>query len=182
MPVPLEDLERGAVCLALFPFTFGFPLDRVQRDAEDELLAAVERYDDIEQIEKTITAGDEPEVITKLKLRRVLLLQTGTEGRLQEVMVARVTSVKDSMRAKRGFYGRLVAGRHPTAFLLGHREEHGTRTKEAYVNLISVAPIAKNAILRRVGRLDDEEMRQVTDRLLTSLELDISHRIRDATT
>jgi mRNA-degrading endonuclease toxin of MazEF toxin-antitoxin module len=182
MPTRLEDLERGAVCLALYPFTFGFPLDRVQRDAEDELLAAVERYEDIEHIEKTITAGDEPEVITKLKLRRVLLLQTGTEGRLQEVMVARVTSVKDSMRAKRGFYGRLVAGRHPTALLLGHREEHGTQTQEAYVNLINVAPIAKNAILRRVGRLDDEEMREVTDRLLTSLELDISHRIRDATT
>jgi hypothetical protein len=28
-------------------FEFGFLLDRVQRDAEDELLAAVERYDDI---------------------------------------------------------------------------------------------------------------------------------------
>jgi mRNA-degrading endonuclease toxin of MazEF toxin-antitoxin module len=180
MPAPLEDLERGAVCLALFPFTFGFPLDRVQRDAEDELLAAVERYDDIEQIEQTISAGDEPDVIPKLKLRRVLVLQTGTDGRLQDVMVARVTSVKDSMRAKRGFYGRLVAGRHPTAVLLGHRREHGTRSREAYVNLINVAPIAKNAILRRVGRLDDEEMRQVTDRLLTSLELDISHRLGEA--
>jgi len=31
-----------------------------------------------------------------------------------------------------------------------------------------------------VDGLDDDEMRQVTDRLLRSLELDISHRIRDA--
>jgi mRNA-degrading endonuclease toxin of MazEF toxin-antitoxin module len=39
---------------------------------------------------------------------------------------------------------------------------------------------AKRGSSRRCGRLDDEEMRQVTDRLLTSLELDISHRLGEA--
>lgn len=178
MPAPLEDLERGAVCLALYPFTFGFPLETVQRDAEGELLAAVE-HTEIEKIEKTIVAGDVPEVITKIKLRRVLLLQTGTHSGMHDVMVARITSVSDTMRERRGFYGRLVDGRHPTALLLG-RDEHGTGGREAYVNLVNVSPISKTAILRRVGQLGDDEMRQVTDRLLTSLEMDISHRLGGA--
>lgn len=180
MPAPLEDLERGAVCLALFPYTFGFPLDRIQRDTEDELLAQLDRVEDIDAIEKTIRAGDEPEVVTKLKLRRLVLLQTGTDGRLSEVMAARVSSISDRMRERAGFYGRLTDGRHPTAVLLAGAGHHGTAGRDAYVNLINVAPIAKNAILRRTGQLDDDEMRQVTDRLITSLELDISHRIGDA--
>ena len=176
MPAPLEDLQRGAVCLALYPFTFGFPLKEVQRDAEGELLAATE-HTEIEQIEKTIVAGDVPEVITKIKLRRVLLLQTGTHPGMHDVMVARITSVSDKMRERSGFYGRLVDGRHPTALLLGDRDDHGTGGHEAYVNLISVSPISKTAILRRVGQLTEDEMRQVTDRALTSLEMDISHRL-----
>ena len=177
MPAPLDDLERGAICLALYPFTFGFPLEAVQRDAENDLLAQVERFEDVEEIEQTITAGDEPEVIVKLKLRRVLLLQTGTRAQQHDVLVARVTSISDQMRARRGFYERLAAGIHPTSLRLGDRSEHGTGGREAFVNLINVSPIAKNAILRRTGRLDDAEMRAVTDRLITSLELDISHRL-----
>lgn len=166
------------MCLALYPFTFGFPLETVQRAAEDELLARVERFDDIEDIEQTITAGGQPEVITKLKLRRVLLLQTGTRAEQHDVIVARVTSISERMRSRRGFYERLVAGTHPTSLRVGNRSTHGTSGLEAFVNLINVSPVAKNAILRRVGKLEDAEMRAVTDRLITSLELDISHRLR----
>ncbi len=177
MPAPLEDLERGAVCLALYPFTFGFPLEAIQRDAEDALVAALERFDDIEQIETTISAGSAPEIVTKLTLRRVLLLQTGTDSRQHDVLVARITSLTDQMRARRQFFDRLGAGRHPTSLLLGADPRHGTGEREAFVNLINVSPIAKNAILRRVGFLTEGEMREVADRLITSLELDISHRI-----
>ncbi len=179
MPAPLEDLDRGAVCLALYPFTFGFPLEAIQRDAECALLAALERFEDIEQIETTISAGSSPEVLTKLKLRRVLLLQTGTDPRQHDVLVARITSVTDQMRARRQFYDRLTTGRHPTSLLLGAESRHGTGERQAFVNLINVSPIAKNAILRRVGFLIEGEMREVADRLITSLELDISHRIAE---
>jgi mRNA-degrading endonuclease toxin of MazEF toxin-antitoxin module len=177
MPAPLESLDRGAVCLALYPFTFGFPLETIQRAAEDELVGALERFEDIDQIEKTITAGSVPEVVTKLKLRRVLLLQTGTDPRQHDVLVARITSVTEQMRARRQFYERLAAGRHPTSLLLGAESRHGTGGREAFVNLINVSPVAKNAMLRRVGFLTEDEMRDVTDRLIISLELDISHRI-----
>lgn len=180
MTAALEDLERGAVCLALYPFTFGFPLESVQRSAEHELTAALERFEDIEQVEKTIAPGVVPEVVTKLKLRRVLLLQTGTDSRQQDILVARVTSITETMRTRRGFYARLSSGTHPTALLIGREARHGTGGQEAFVNLINVSPVAKNAILRHVGYLSDDEMREVTDRLITSLELDISHRIAQA--
>ena len=155
MPAPVEDLDRGTVCLALYPFTFGFPLETIQRDAEDELVAALERFDDIAQIEKTIASGSVPEVVTKLKLRRVLLLQTGTDPRQHDVLVARITSVTETMRARRQFYERLAGGRHPTSLLLGAESRHGTSGREAFVNLINVSPVAKNAILRRVGFLTE---------------------------
>lgn len=176
MPAPLDDLERGAVCLALYPFTFGFPLETVQRHAERDLLAATEQAD-IDAIETTIAAGDVPKVVTKIKLRRVLLLQTGTHPGMHDVMVARITSVSDAMRGRTGFYGRLTSGRHPTAMLLGDRTSHGIGGRETYVNLINVSPISKTAILRRVGALDDDEMRRISDRLVTALELDLSHRL-----
>lgn len=167
------------MCLALYPFTFGFPLETIQRDTEGELLEAVE-HQAIEQIEKTITAGDIPEVVTKVKLRRVLLLQTGTDAHLHDVLVARVTSVSDSMRTRARWYERMQRDQHPTSLLLGTRAAHGTNGVEAFANMINVSPISKTAILRRVGQLDDEEMRKVTDRLITSLEMDISHRLEAA--
>jgi hypothetical protein len=80
------------------------------------------------------------------------------------------------MRARAGFYGRLTGDRHPTALLLGDRPEHGTGRREAYVNLINVSPISKTAILRRVGGLDDDEMRPVTDRLLAALHVPPARR------
>jgi mRNA-degrading endonuclease toxin of MazEF toxin-antitoxin module len=172
-------LERGAVCVALYPFTFGFPLESVVRSAEDDLSAGLERFEDIDQIEKTIAAGagSAPEVVTKLKLRRVLLLQTGTDPRQHDILVARITSITETMRARLRFYGRLSAGQHPTSLLIGSQTRHGTGGREAFVNLINISPVGKNAILRRVGFLSEDEMRAVADRLITSLELDISHRL-----
>jgi mRNA-degrading endonuclease toxin of MazEF toxin-antitoxin module len=125
-------------------------------------------------------AGDVPEVVTKLKLRRVLLLQSGSNPGRQDVMVARISLVTDGMRGRRGFYERFCVGRHPTMLRLAD-ERHGLHGQEAYVNLLNVSPIAKNAVLRRVGSLTEHEMREVTDRLITSLELDISRRLEGQT-
>jgi len=178
LPASLEELERGAVCLALYPFTFGFPLDVAARDAEDELLATFERVADIDEIEKTLAAGDVPETVTKVKLRRVLLLQGGTSANRREVMVARVTSVKDEQKtSKKGWYSRLSAGTHAAHLLIGGEQRHGTNLREAYVSLLNVAPISKTAILRRTGLLNEAEMREVSDRLITALEVDISQRL-----
>ena len=71
-------------------------------------------------------------------------------------------------------YRRLISGTHPTFYLIATEESHGTSGREAYVNAMYVAPVAKRAILRRVGQLTPDEMRDVSERVVTSLELDIS--------
>jgi mRNA-degrading endonuclease toxin of MazEF toxin-antitoxin module len=168
----IEDLERGSVCLALYPFALGFPLQQLIADSGDELLARVEAHPDIDSIEKTIEAGDVPRVATQIKLRRVLLLQNGANRSRQDIMVARISHVSPELRARQNWYARLRAGVHPTTMLLD-QSRHGV-TREAYVNTMTIASIGKNAILRRVGALSEDEMRGVSGRLVTALELDIS--------
>ena len=90
-------------------------------------------------------------------------------------MAARINSVDQEMpRNKPGVYRRLVSGTHPTFYLIGAQADHGTSGKEAYVNAMYVSPVAKKAILRRVGQLTPDEMRDVSERVVASLELDIS--------
>lgn len=168
-------LERGAVCLALYPYTTGFPLDRVTRDVEDDLVAQLERHDSIESIATQIEPGSKPpEVVATMKLRRVLLLQTGTSPSLQDVLVARIDSVSDKKRGRANWYAKLKSNIHTAHYLLGSEEAHGTNGKEAYVDAMNVTRIKKATILRRTGLLTDEEMRDVTERLVRTLELDLS--------
>ena len=58
-------------------------------------------------------------------------------------------------------------------FRVGHEEHHGLAT-EPFVNLLSVQPANKAAVLRRVGHLTDEEMVDVSERLIRFLEVDVS--------
>lgn len=173
---PAEVLERGAVCLALYPFALGFPLQEVVDATGEELLARVEQHPDIDSIEKTIEAGAAPKVVTQVKLRRVLLLQTGTNPNRQDIMVARISHVSPALRDRAKWYERLRTGRHPTAYLLDHRRQGVSQ--EAYLNVLTVTSISKSAILRRTGSLNEAEMREISERLVTALEIDISEMHR----
>lgn len=179
VPVPPEDLVRGSVCLALYPFTPGFPLEQVVREAGEDLIAQLDRHETIESIASSIRPQDPPtEVVVQAKLRRVLLLQEGTSPSRQDVTVARIGSITDRLRRRRGWYARLQDGVHPAALLIGREARHGTGGTEAYVNLLSVAPIGKQALLRKTGSLTEDEMRLISERLVTALELDISGLVR----
>ncbi len=178
MAVPLRQIVRGAVCLAFYPFTQGFPLERIVR-LEGELLAQLDRHESIESVAAGIRPSDPPtEIVAQVKLRRVLVLQSGSDPARQDVMVARINSITDKHRARPGWYGRLERGEHPIFLRIGHEERHGTNGQEAYVNLLSIAPVRKETLLRRTGYLDREEMRMVSERVVTALELDISSLIR----
>lgn len=174
MPVATAQLTRGAVCLALYPFTSGFPVDALLPTAEAEF-SKLARYDSIEDFETDIAPGDVPRVLVSVKLRRILLLQDGTSESRDDVMAARINSIdQDLPKQKPGVYRRLVNGTHPAFYLVGASANHGTSGREAYVNAMYVAPVAKKAILRRVGQLTPDEMRDVSERVVTALELDIS--------
>jgi len=174
VPAANAQLTRGAVCLALSPFTRGFPVDALLPSAEAEF-SKLAQYDSIEDFQADIAPGDVQRILVSVKLRRILLLQDGTSEARADVMAARINSIDQEMPKKKpGVYRRLLSGTHPILYMVGAKESHGTSGKEAYVNAMYVAPVAKQAILRRVGQLSADEMRAVSERVVTSLELDIS--------
>jgi len=170
----VTELERGAVCLALYPFRTSFPLERVVREAGAQLEAQLESFESIDDLEVTIRPGEAPEVVTAFKLRRVVLLQDATDGRLRDLAVLPVSSVTDRHRSREGWYRRLQDGTNLTALRVGSEDRHGTAGKEAYVNLLSVSTIPRETILRRSGRLSEAEMQEISERLVVTLELDVS--------
>jgi hypothetical protein len=154
-------------------------MERVVRDAEDELLAGLEKYDSIDEIEAVIKAGDPPpEIVVTFKLRRVLVLHDGTNRSIQDVAVARVNSIDETRRDRHPkWYRRLEDGVHPMQYLIGGDERHGTNGVEAYVDATSVASIRKATILRRAGQLNEDEMRAISGRVITALEIDVSEYV-----
>lgn len=172
MSAPLSDLRRGAICVALYPFTPEIPLEVVLREAnaDSELNAKLEAYDSIEAIAK-ITRD---ELVVQFKLRPVLLIQTGTAEQRPDVLVARISSITEDHRQHRANWVRKLEHEiHPLMMRVGHEQHHGLKA-ESYVNLLSVQPVNKAAILRRLGHLTDDEMKGVSERLVRALEIDVS--------
>lgn len=137
-------------------------------------MANLRDVQDIEQLEATIRPKDPPaELLGRFKLRRVLILHDGTNASIQDVAVARINSVTPEKKSRARWYSKLDSGSHPTAFLIGRDEAHGSNHVEGYVDCTSVMVIQKNTVLRRVGVLDATEMAEVSQRLITSLEIDV---------
>jgi len=175
MPVP-DVLPRGSVCLALYPFVPGLPLRQVAGSV-DAAGPVVDRHDDLTSLTAAISPGAPPtDIVIQFKLRRVLLLQT-VRGRRPDVVVARINSITPERRARSGWYLRLTEGRHPAHYLIGRLRRHGSAGKEAFVDLMNVTTIRTDVIVRRTGYLTADEMRDVSERLVRTLELDISRLV-----
>jgi hypothetical protein len=107
----------------------------------------------------------------------LLLLQDARRLGREEVMVARIHVVTEQVRRRRGFYGRLALGQHPAAFLIARDRVEGA-TEELYVSLLTIVPLSTEEIVECKGSLTEEEMRQVSERLVKTLELDVSRLLR----
>lgn len=178
MPAPLDELERGVICIALYPFSPDFPIELVVRETEDALTAELDRTEDIETVARRVEHGSSKKIVVEVKLRPVLLLQSGTDPRRLDVLAARISSITDTHRERRAAWVRkLESHAHPVHYAVGAEEHHGLR-HSSYVNLLDVAPLRKATILRRLGTLTEEEMADVSERLIRSLELDVSRYIR----
>ncbi|HEY7693122.1 MAG TPA: type II toxin-antitoxin system PemK/MazF family toxin [Gaiellaceae bacterium] len=165
-------IQRGAICLALYPFTPGLPLDLVLREAEakGDLNAKIESYDSIEAVAR-ITRR---ELVVEFKLRPVLLLQGGTSERRPDMLVATINSITDEHRSGReNWVKKLENNIHPIMVMVGHEVHHGLK-RVSYTNLSTVQPVNKQAILRKLGQLTDDEMAEVSERLIRALEIDVS--------
>lgn len=175
MPVALEDLTRGAVCIGLYPFSLGFPLHQVVRESAEEIEATLEEHASIDEFEKTVQAEDVPEVAVRLKMRRVLLLQDATHGGRRDVIVAPITSVKQRQREREGWYERLLRDQVPYLYRL--TEQQQGVTAESAVNLAQITAVNRDTLLRWTGQLSEDEMRKISEKLIDTLELDISGRL-----
>jgi hypothetical protein len=180
LPCEPFDLTRGAVCLALYPFVLSFPVERLARQAEDQLRTRVERFETIDSLGVEIKAEDAgQELVAQFKLRPVLVLQDGTDESIPDIAVAKITSVKEERASKHAkWYKRLQEGRHDTQYML----QPGSLTladaeKGSYVDARSVAVIRKTTILRRVGNLDSEQMVEISGRLIKAWEIDVSRYV-----
>jgi hypothetical protein len=109
----------------------------------------------------------------------VLFLHDATDFSMADVVVAKLASIKpERIENHPAWYRRLREGCHPTQHLL----QPGSLTladtqRGSYVDARSVAVIRKSTILRRIGKLDSEQMTEVSERLITAWEIDISRRL-----
>jgi hypothetical protein len=95
-------------------------------------------------------------------------------------MVAHLHPVTEQARSRLGFYDRLAVGQHPAALLVPRHRVQGA-AGDLYVSLLTITAVPKADILERKGTLTEEEMREVSERLVKTLELDISRLIRPLT-
>jgi len=163
MPVPLAELRRGRVVLALFPFASSFPL---QTD-DGRTIATIE---DFARAHGGAAAG----VPAEGRIRPVLLLHDRTRGAYGDVLCLRISSVKEPMRESEA-WPRVVRQEHPLFLHLpAPTRRYGLR-EESVIALSSIGAVHKSAIAGQtpLGTLDHGEMRIVSERLARLLSLDL---------
>lgn len=110
----------------------------------------------------------------------VVLLQDASRAGREQVMAATIHVVTDRERRRAGFYGRLLAGEHPAALLIPPGRVRGG--EELYVGLLAIGSLLRTDVVDQRGSLNDEDMREISERLVKTLELDISRLVRPALT
>jgi mRNA-degrading endonuclease toxin of MazEF toxin-antitoxin module len=105
------------------------------------------------------------------KLRPVLLLQDRPRGVLREIVALRMVRLETLTKAQRES---IRAQREPSLFHLPVRPTKYGLSKETAIDLNALVRVHASAILpRAVGRLDDNELRVVGQRLVEHLDIDL---------
>jgi hypothetical protein len=105
------------------------------------------------------------------KLRPVLLLQDRPRGVLPEIVALRMVRIEELPAEAQGS---IRARREPSLFHLPVRSDRYGLTKEMAIDLNALVRIHSSAFLpRAVGRLDDNELRVVGQRLAEHLDIDL---------
>ena len=118
-------------------------------------------------------------MVATFKLRPVLVLHDGTEPGIQDVAVAKIGSIKsDRPQSRAKWYARVSGGTHRTQFIIRRVDHSGLKENESYVDVASIAVVPKAVMLRRVDKLDEDEMFEVSTRLVTALEIGVSGYLR----
>jgi mRNA-degrading endonuclease toxin of MazEF toxin-antitoxin module len=90
-------------------------------------------------------------------------------------VVAQVTSIKHNRRQRAAWYQCLLADQDPYPYRI--TEQRQVVTTESAVNLTNLSTVNRDTLPRWTGKLSDAEMRVISEKLIDTLELDISGRL-----
>lgn len=164
MPADPSLLRRGALAFGVFPFAAQFPLDYLDDDGRRHGAATVDQF-------ATQRGGRATTVLSRVKIRPLLLLHDSTRGENADLVGLRVNSVKPRHRNSPS-WARISAHEHPLFFHLPRTARYGL-PEESVISLIAVTAVNKNAILGTRGSLTAREMRAISERLARALSLDL---------
>ena len=164
MPAPAAELRRGRIFYALFPFVPRFPV-------------TLEDGRNIESVEAFAASarGTPMSLLSRGRLRPVLLLHDGTRGEHGDVVCLRITTVKPRHRRDAAVWSRVVRGEHAFVFHLPVLPRYGL-PEESVIALPSIGAVHKSAVLgpRHVGELSVRDMQAISERLRLVLSLDLA--------
>jgi hypothetical protein len=159
---------RGAIVWAVTPYTPEAPFrlwlgadQPVAEIADASAYARQARHQGLDA-EQTFLVGG--------KLRPVLLLQDRPRGVLPEIVALRMIRIEELQPSQQ----ESIRGRHePSLFYLPVDRRYGL-TKEMAIDLNALVRVHATAFLpKAVGRLDDNELRTIGQRLVEHLDIDI---------
>lgn len=159
---------RGAIVWAVVPYVPEVPFRLWLGDNHPVAeLGDARRY--AEQVREQGLEAEQSFVV-KGKLRPVLLLQDRPRGVLKEAVALRMVRLEELADEHRA---RIRGQREPSLFHLPVRERYGL-SKEVAIDLNALVRVHVSALLpKSVGRLDDNEMRVVGQRLAEHLDIDL---------
>ena len=170
MPADPTELRRGTICLAVFPFSPAFPLT----------LAGGQRVASIEEWARAFK-GRPAKLLSEARLRPVLLLHDRTRPEHGDVTCLRVNTVKPALRTDSRAWEKIERHEHPFFFHLPAAVERYRLREDSVIALGSLGSVHRTAILGPTGgRLSNQEMQVVSERLARLIELDLAPRISAA--
>ena len=160
---------RGAIVWAVVPYVPEAPF-RLWLGT-DQPIAEIPDVRGFAQQVKDQGLEAEQDFVVRAKLRPVVLMQDRPRGVLKEIVALRMVRLeKLGSAAQERIRGQL----EPSLFHLRvHRERYGL-DREVAIDLNALVRVHASAFLpRAVGRLDDDEMRVIGQRLAEHLDIDL---------
>lgn len=121
---------------------------------------------------RALGPGGVAELSVRAKVRPLLLLQDRPVGRLPDLVGLRLARVGKLRQAVRD---RIVSQRSPLFWFLGHDPSVYGLREQAAVDVAALVRVHPSAIAGRpVGRVSDDTLAAIAERLARALELDLS--------
>lgn len=163
------DLQRGAIVPAIAGYLLDSPFTLVQKEKFSQFDAA------LELVQAAQADGPALDLVAKVKVRPVLLLQDAGVGVESEYIALRLMRIEKFKQADRAA---IRTQSVPSLFYLEHDPERYGLPYENAASLYSLLRIHRSTVLGQpLGALTEQQMRQIDERLVDTLNLDLSELI-----